>query len=322
MLGKEMQTMEAMKGELAQTGVQTGLAIASGPAQSQVLTNCSLALACTRVMSLLHRSHPEHVLASKCSSYMRDTSFLSAGHDNLYKSLFLGSTGRGLPGTLACAIACVQGLPASHKVNVLQTGKKKKKKKHSGKINTEKPEAVTHTAAAALDVITTMPAFQPTAELKVCTLLPHADTLCISVLKSPLSCCLSSTCLAVAIGLQAKGTQFPQRTVYVLRAQQAALKFVCLRLCHCNLSYSICQAGHQQCCTTTETVICCHMCGYNITVAALQKIQELEEDLAQLVEQNAAAVQRADGLYSKNEALQHQVNTVSSDLSGRIQAWA
>lgn len=111
---------------------------------------------------------------------MRETSFLSAGHDKLYKSLFPGSTGRGLPDTLACAIACVQGLPASHQIDVLQTGKKKKKKKHSGKINTEKPEAVTHTAAAALDVITTMPAFQPTAELKVCTMLPNANIVCIS----------------------------------------------------------------------------------------------------------------------------------------------
>ena len=179
MLSKEMQIMGAMNGELAQAGVQTGLAIASGPAQSQVVMNCSLAPACTRFMSLLHRSHPEHALASKCSSYMRDTSFLSAGHDKLYKSLFPGSTGGGLPGTLACAIACVQGLPASHKVDVLQTGKKKKKKKHSGKINTEKPEADTHTAAAALDVTSSMPAFKPTAQLKVCTLLPNADIVCI-----------------------------------------------------------------------------------------------------------------------------------------------
>ena len=69
-------------------------------------------------------------------------------------------------------------------------------------------------------------------------------------------------------------------------------------------------------------MICCHVFGYDITVAALQKIQELEEELAQLVKQNIDAVQQADGLYSKNEALQHQVNTVSSDLSGRIQFWA
>lgn len=60
MLGKEMQIVGAMKGELAQAGVQTGLAIASGPAQSQVVMNCSLALACTRVMSLLHRSYRDH----------------------------------------------------------------------------------------------------------------------------------------------------------------------------------------------------------------------------------------------------------------------